>query len=931
MKEHYIGEGERRRLGGPIIVVVVLILLLFGSHYIASTFVDYGWWSEMHQLDTWLNLLLYGTAPFVIVAILLFAAFWTAFKLGIRHDGSGPILSYSTNRLISRIALLVLALSAIIVANMTVDSWTVVRFFGGLRLPVSHTYVDPIFAKPLEFYFFGLPFYSLLLRIVLAGAFISLLIFWLSSQLPEFSRLLPNSYSEGRFSFDTELRWQKVFDSSFGRIAVALLLLGVAVEIYFSRYGLLTQDHGTYLVGVDWVADHVVLPLQWMMIAGAVLAALLVLSRRGKWALALLLLLPIRYFTPALISAVYVRPNELSVERPYIVNHIEATRSAFGLNYKVKETTLEAKSQIPINYQQDKPLLDNVRLWDWRAFLATIAQIQPLRPYTYIDSDVDRYRIDGELRQVLISARELQISQLGEAQNRWINTHLEYTHGYGVVMAEANRITPDGLPVLFIKDAPPVVTTPSLKFTRPEIYYGEVAHEPVFVDTTQPEFNYPSGGETKHTRYSGTGGFSIASPLMRLAAAIDYSDFNTLVTGYLTHQSRMMIRRAILERVSTLAGFITWDSDPYLVLTDSGRLVWILDGYMMSDAHPYSRSLETGSGASFNYIRNSVKATVDAYTGETNMYVFDPNDVLIRAYWRLFPNLFKPESEMPADLRAHARYPEMLFSAPAEIYRSFHMRDPETFYNRADLWDIAKTSTKQGESGASAISPTYVVATLPGESKPEFLLIIPFTPANKDNLIGFMSARCDGSHLGELVFEQLSKQNIIYGPMQIEARINQDQNISKDLTLWNQQGSQVIHGQTLVLPIESSFLYVDPIYIQAAQASMPQLKKVALAMGDRLAYADTYEQALAELIGDVGGNSAGIQQTTGSGGAEAQPVSTMSVPALTGPGNAPPSSDAAMTLQQIRDHLQRYRDLSAQGKWAEAGKELEIIQQLVNK
>lgn len=930
MKEHYIGEGERRRLGGPISVVVVLVLLLFCSHYIASTFVDYGWWSEMHQLDTWLNLLLYGTVPFVIAAILLFAVFWTAFKLGIRHDGSGPILPPATNRLISRIALLALALLAIIVANITVDSWSVVRYFGGLRLPVSHTYIDPIFGKPLEFYFFGLPFYSLLLRVVLTGAFISLLIFWLSSQVLELSRRLPSAYSEGRFSLDADLRWQKIFESSFGRIAVALLLAGMAVEFYFNRYGLLTQDHGTYLVGVDWVADHVVLPLQWMMIFGAALAALLVLSHRGRWALALLLLVPIRYFTPALITAVYVRPNELAVERPYIVNHIEATRSAFGLNHNVKETTLEAKSEIPINYQQHKPLLDNVRLWDWRAFLATIAQIQPLRPYTYIDSDVDRYQIDGELREVLISARELQISQLGEAQNRWINTHLEYTHGYGVVMAEANRITPDGLPVLFIKDAPPVVTTPSLKLTRPEIYYGEVAHEPVFVDTNQPEFNYPSGGETKHTRYSGTGGFSIASPFMRLAAAIDYSDFNTLVTGYLTRQSRMMIRRAIMQRVSTLAGFITWDGDPYLVLTGSGRLVWILDGYMMSDAHPYSRLLETSSGTSFNYIRNSVKATVDAYTGETNMYVFDPNDVLIQAYWRLFPNLFKPESAMPADLRAHARYPETLFSAQAEIYRSFHMRDPENFYNRADLWDIAKTSTKQGESGASAISPTYVVATLPGETKPEFLLITPFTPANKDNLIGFMSARCDGTHLGELVFEQLSKQNIIYGPMQIEARINQEQNISKDLTLWNQQGSQVIHGQTLVLPIENSFLYVDPIYIQAAQASMPQLKKVALAMGDRLAYADTYEEALTELISDVGGNSAGIPQNGSTGPSEPQPLLPRADSGAAGLAGAP-GSDAARTLQEIRDHLQRYRDLSAQGKWAEAGKELEIIQQLVNK
>jgi uncharacterized protein len=344
---------------------------------------------------------------------------------------------------------------------------------------------------------------------------------------------------------------------------------------------------------------------------------------------------------------------------------------------------------------------------------------------------------------------------------------------------------------------------------------------------------------------------------------------------------------------------------------------------MMSDAHPYSRPIELASGETLNYIRNSVKATIDAYTGETNLYVFDPGDVLIQAYWRLFPTLFKPASAMPVDLRAHARYPETLFSVQAEMYLNFHMRDPEAFYNRADLWDIARTSSKQGEP-ASAVTPTYVVATLPGENAPEFMLIIPFTPANKDNLIGFMSARCDGPHLGELVFEQLSKQNIIYGPMQIEARINQDQNISKDLTLWNQQGSQVLRGQILVLPIDNSFLYIEPIYIQASQASMPQLKKVALAMGNTLAYADTYDQALSQLITSLSGTQPGIQAPSG------QAPTTPTSPQPPRP-NAAPSNDAARRLQEVRDHLRRYRDLSAQGKWAQAGKELEAIQKLIEK
>ena len=487
-------------------------------------------------------------------------------------------------------------------------------------------------------------------------------------------------------------------------------------------------------------------------------------------------------------------------------------------------------------------------------------------------------------------------------------------------MAEANRITPDGLPVLLVKDAPPVSSTPSLKLTQPDLYYSEIAHEPVFVDTSQQEFDYPSGGDSIQTTYKGSGGFIVGSPLTRLAAAIEYGDTNLLLTEYLHANSRMMIHRQIIDRLHRLAGFLTWDSDPYIVLTDSGRLVWVADGYMTSDAHPYSREVDLND-QSVNYIRNSVKATVDAYTGEVHLYTFDPNDVLLQAYANLFPGLFEAQSKMPADLRKHVRYPETLFQTQAEIYRTFHMRDPEAFYNRADFWDLAKTSNR-ADQGPTYVSPTYVVATLPDSNKPEFLLITTFTPANKDNLIGVMYARCDGDHLGDLVFTQLAKQNIVYGPMQIDARINQDQTISKDLSLWNQQGSTVLRGQTLVLPIDNSFLYVEPIYIQAQQASMPQLKKVAIAMGNLLAYADTYEEALQDLIAQTR-NQATKSETPPAPG-NSNPAA---IPAAPSTGDA--SQQAVEKLRDVQTHLQRYRDLSAQGKWAEAGKELEQIQQIV--
>jgi hypothetical protein len=464
-----------------------------------------------------------------------------------------------------------------------------------------------------------------------------------------------------------------------------------------------------------------------------------------------------------------------------------------------------------------------------------------------------------------------------------------------------------------IDNAPPEVKTNSLKLARPELYYAEVAHEPVFVNTAQEEFNYPSGEQDARSKYEGKGGFPVSSLFMRVAAAISEAEPNILLTSYLTPNSRMMIHRKVLDRVQQLAGFLQWDSDPYLVITDAGRLVWIVDGYTTSEAHPYSRAVDVADVGRLNYIRNAVKATVDAYDGETHFYLFAPDDPIIASYQRLFPDLFLPESAMPKDLRAHARYPETLFRVQAEIYRTYHMLDPQTFYNKEDLWDMARRSTGQSE-GTDSVTPDYVMATLPGQEKAEFLLLMPFTPRNKDNLIGLMVARCDGPNLGDMVVLQLSKQELIFGPMQITARINQDQTISKDLTLWNQQGSHVLRGQTLVLPVGDTFLYVDPIYIQANEASMPQLKKVVLAVGNRLIYTNTYDEALAEL---ANGAPQAVQQ---AGGATPAPAPAAGAQA----GAAPPGADPR--IQSIRQHLQRYRELAAQGHWSEAGKELEALE-----
>jgi hypothetical protein len=911
-----ITSGTKRRPGLLVLVITVFILLL-ASRFLASTWLDYEWWNEIHQLDTWFSQLLYGTLPILLTGILFFLCFAIAWRIGSRRGAQrnqalwGPF---------SQLILLGLLLFALLLADGVIDSWKVVRYFGGLRIPgVGNSYVDPIFGRPLRFYFFELPFYEVLLRVLLAGSLISLLLYWLAAHFHDIRESLVR-HANG-FGFEREsISFGSAFDSNFVRWAIAVLLVALGIHFYFARYDLLFEDHGVYLLGVDYLADHIALPLQWLLIFAAFAAAALVLLRRAKFALILLLLLPVRYIVPPLLGSIYVRPNELALERPYIAHHIQATRSAYGLaGSRLKETPLDAKPQIQIEFAKHKALLENVRLWDWKAFHDTVSQIQPLRPYAYFDTDIDRYRIGGSLQQVLLTPRELDIQQLGDARNRWVNPHLIYTHGYGIVMAGANTITRDGLPKFLIEDAPPRINVPDLRLNRPEIYYGEIEQEPVYVSTTQPEFDYPSAGDAGHTTYRGAGGFPISPFLVRLAAALKYGDLNILLTNYLQGSSRMMIHRRIIDRLSTQAGFLSWDNDPYLVLDKKGRLVWIVDGYMSSLSHPYSRELEIEGVGTVNYLRNSVKATVDAYSGETHLYVFDEADPLIEAYRQLFPNLLEPQAKMPADLRAHVRYPETLFAAQAEIYRAFHMRDPEAFYNRADLWDIGKTSNAGGRE-TQQVRPTYVVATLPGENKLEFLLIMPFTPANKDNLIGMMVARCDGDQLGELVFQQLGKQNIIYGPKQIESFINQDQMISKDLTLWNQQGSEVLRGQVLVLPIENSFLYVEPIYIQASGARMPQLKKVALAMGDRLAYADTYEQALSQLIGEtMPGEGENISAPSGI------------TPTQQAPAQQPSAiSRQNETLQQLKNHFQRYRDLNSQGKYAEAGRELEAIQKILN-
>jgi uncharacterized membrane protein (UPF0182 family) len=908
MARYRIEPGRRtpRSPATRITLIVGAILLLIGLRVLASYAIEIKWWEELGQFHTWLNLLYYGTAPLLWATIVAFAALWITHARALKFAGTG----LSEHRLYSRISILALLLLAYLIAASTIDTWTVVRFAGARGLPAAATaWHDAVFQKPLSFYLFDLPFYLMLRSYVLALVIFCILLYWVAARAWQLRYRFPD-FSEPRELNAAFFRLEGGLESRFLRGAAVFLLAALAVRFYLGRYEMVYNEHGSFLVGIDYVDQNIGLPLQWLLVVGSLAAAVFAWMRRWMLAASMALVLVISFIVPAAVSALYVRPNEISLERPYIQQHIHATRAAFGLEQNVQEVEFPAQPDAPIDVAEHKPLLDNVRLWEWRPFHDTITQRQALRTYyTFHDSDVDRYTIDGQYRQVLLSPRELDINQLPDARANWINPAFIYTHGYGLVLSEVSKMTADGLPVLMIDDAPPKVKTPSLKLTRPELYYGEVTHEPVFVHTAQKEFNYPSGEQNAYSSYEGTGGFPVSSFLMRLAAAVHEGEANILLTDYLTPNSRMMIRRRVRTRLQELAGFLQWDSDPYLVITDEGRLVWIVDGYTTSDAHPYSRAVEAGDMGRVNYIRNAVKATVDAYDGETRLYIFAPDDPIIAAYQRLFPDLFRAADQMPADLRRHARYPEMMFRIQSEIFRTYHMLDPQSFYNKEDVWDIALHSGGQN-GGSSPMEPAYVMATLPGENQPEFMLMIPFTPRNKNNLIGLMAGRCDGAHLGNMSVLLLSKQQLIPGPMNISAYINQDQNISKDLTLWNQQGSHVLRGQILVLPVGNTFLYVDPIYIQATEGSMPQLKKVVLAVGNRLIYADSYDEALTQLSS---GARQAIQQASAA-------------PVVTSTAAAPPPPGADARLGRIRDHLRRYREFAAQGKWSEAGKELEAIE-----
>lgn len=840
---------------GWLRVVLVLVIALWILQGVGvELLVDWVWFDALGYTELFTRVL--GTrvglwaGAFVVMALLVAVNL----RLAVRR---APLDLGQLDRLFAELqpgprrlqALVRIGLGAgvlvpsLLVAAMAGTAWQQVLVFSG-RQPYGK--VDPVFGLDIGFYLFTLP--------VLEAA-----------QALATSMLVLTLVPVGAWYV---LRDVVVSSSGFGLSeagrrhvlalgAVGLLLAGAGT--FLERYAVLSQQHSV-VWGAGYADVTARLPalvgVTGLSVVGAF--ALLAATRRRGWALpagvvigwvvlrglALGLL-------PQTVQDWVVSPNELELERPFLQRNIEATREAYALD-RIEVKPFEAAADLSAEDLNANPMtVDNIRVWDDRPLLTTYGQLQEIRLYyDFVDVDVDRYMIDGAPRQVMLSARELNASNLPSQARSWVNEHLQFTHGYGLTMSPVNVVTQEGLPELMVRDLPPEVSPElarsGLTIDRPEIYYGELTDRYVFVRTTAQEFDYPLGDENVYATYEGKGGVPIGSFWRQALFSAHFGSLDVLLSQYLTSESRVMFRRTIDERIRTLVPFLRFDRDPYLVVAE-GRLYWFIDGYTTASRFPYSEPLGGGREGRFNYIRNSVKAVVDAYDGTVQLYIADAEDPLIAAWAQALPGTFQPLEAMPEALRAHIRYPVDFFDVQATMYRAYHMTDTTVFYNKEDMWAIPR-ELYGGQD--QPMESYYLIMKLPGEDSAEFILLVPFVPTNRDNMISWLAARCDPEHYGKLVLFRFPKSKLIYGPRQIESRIDQDPVISQQITLWSQSGSRVVRGNLLVIPIEDSLLYVEPLYLQAETSQLPELKRVIVSYENRIAMEETLEGSLSRIFGE---------------------------------------------------------------------------------
>ena len=686
-------------------------------------------------------------------------------------------------------------------------------------------------------------------------------------------------------------------------------MAGYGWGYFLDRYELLYSTTGV-VYGAGYTDLTVVrLGLWGMLVASVALGVTVIFAYRVKrlqlaaWGTVIYfgLLVIFLLVAPQAVQKFIVEPNELGLETPYLKHEIAFTREAYGIN-AMEERSYPALSNLTrekVNANQQT--LNNIRLWDWRPLLQTFRQLQEIRTYyQFYEVDVDRYHLGGDYRQVMLSGRELS-QHLPARAETWLNKTLQFTHGYGLTMSLASQEGTEGTPSFLIKDLPPTSTYPSLQVTQPAIYFGEKMAGYRIVNTGVKELDYPKGDKNVYTSYAGSGGIPLDAFWKKVLFAWDLGDINIILSDYLTDDSRLQIRRRVQQRITTLAPFLAVDSDPYLVLSE-GKLFWIQDAYTASDRFPYSEPFN----GRFNYIRNSVKVVVDAYQGTVTFYMTEPDEPVLKVYRAAFPDMFRPLDEMSADLKSHLRYPEDLFRIQTNKYNRYHMTIPQVFYNNEDLWTIPQ---EKYAGSPIQMDPYYILMRLPEENRLEFLLMLPLTPQNRDNMIGWMAARCDQPDYGKLLVYKLPKEKLILGPRQIEAMIDQDPTISRQLSLWDQRGSQVIRGNLLVIPLEHSFIYVEPVYLTAEGNNLPQLRRIIVAYNDKVAMQPTLQQAIAAVFG---------------GPVEA--AETTEATALP-PINAAPS----LGLEKARSTFERAQKALQDGNWQEFGNAMGELQQELQK
>jgi uncharacterized membrane protein (UPF0182 family) len=906
-------------------ILVALALVSLSARTWLSYYVDALWFESVGYFEVfWKTLRLQSTvfAFFAAATFLILYGTFLALKRSHALPSSQTIfIARKPVKLPVEPVLRVIAISASVVIAVATGAvmlgeWPTLALYW-YRPHANAGVVDPIFGKTPSFYLFTLPAWELISGWLLLLSVITCVgaVFFLLAKRA--SRAL-----EGPLGDYGPLSWSALsFTYSF-------LLLVLALRVYLSRFDRLFESH-TIFAGVTYTDAHVMLPgllvVSMALVVGAGIAtANAVWLQRGHWLVAAIVPAAVCYLafqaSGWYVKSFIVKPNELVREQPYITNNIMATRRAYELD-RVSQREFPAETSVAAaEPTKNQATLQNVRLWDWRALQDTLRQIQEIRTYyDFPDVDIDRYEINGNLHEVMLASRELNIEKLPESSHNWINEKLIYTHGYGITMNSVNGFTPEGLPSLYLSDMPVQSSVTGLNVTRPEIYFGELTNTDVYVKTRQKEFNYPQGQTNSFTSYEGKDGIVLSGFLRRILIAMDRGDLAKLpFSDDVNKESRLLMRRNLNARLSALAPFLTYDPDPYIVVGEDGRLYWIMDAFTTSDSYPYSSHYRLDSDL-INYMRNSVKVVIDAYDGTTTFYVFDPDDPILAGYRRIFPSLFKDAAAMPLGLRKHVRYPELLLTLQAEAYGLYHMTDPQMFYNREDLWSVATqiALNERGEQAAQTMQPNFVLMKLPEETGLEFVEILPFTPANRNNLIGWIAGRSDGAHYGTSVVYNFPKTKLVDGPLQIEARIDQNAQLSGQLTLWNQQGSHVRRGALLVIPCGRALLYAEPIYLQAERSPMPELRLVVLALQDRLAYGPTFESAMAALFG---------------GAAPSTTVET-SEPARSAAATGAQASsrgDVNGLIAEAAQDLADYQRLTAQGKLGEAGQKLEQLKRTLD-